>query len=312
MTQPTAAIPTTWFVTSGAYQQLPKAPQPWVVEKLIPMGGLVNIYGKPKSGKSFLALSLAKSIVNGDADWCGYPIMAPGPVAYLQIDTPREEWSSRLGKIQFAPTKDRDLWIADMWQVPSFPFNILSPQQEELKWLKESIAAIKPVVTVIDTLREVHSGDENDSTNMRNVIAYLVDACRPSAIILLSHARKDSMLTANGDDDMMDQARGSSYVAGRMDVVMKLTAKRLVFKGRATGQTIESVHQDEHTGLVLINPESDDAILRTTVDLIKTQLPKGASQNSIAAELAKRTSISMSTAIRKLRAIQPPVPIGAP
>ena len=308
MTDTATNQPTTWFVPSGAYQQLPKQPQPWVIEKLIPMGGLVNLYGKPKTGKSFLALSLAQAIVNQEPDWCGYPIPAPGPVAYLQIDTPREEWSSRLSKMSIKPVANSDLWIADMWQVPEFPFNILNPQQTELRWLKQSIASINPVLTVIDTLREVHSGDENDSTNMRNVIAYLVDACRPSAILLLSHARKDSMLTVNGDDDMMDQARGSSYVAGRMDVVMKLTQKRLMFKGRATGQTMETIHQDPATGLIVIEPATMDSALRTIITEVRATLPKNASQNQVAKALAERSSISMSTAIRQLRALTAPVP----
>jgi len=309
MTDTTSTQPTTYFVPSGAYQQLPKQPQPWVIEKLIPMGGLVNLYGKPKTGKSFLALSLAQAIVNQEPDWCGYPIAAPGPVAYLQIDTPREEWSARLGKLSITPTPTSDLWIADMWQVPEFPFNILNPQQTELRWLKQSIASINPVLTVIDTLREVHSGDENDSTNMRNVIAYLVDACRPSAILLLSHARKDSMLTVNGDDDMMDQARGSSYVAGRMDVVMKLTQKRLIFKGRATGQTMESVYQDKATGLVHIEPATMDTALRTIITEVRATLPKNASQNQVAKALAERSSVSQSTAIRQLRALTAPIPV---
>lgn len=309
MTDTASTQPTTYFVPSGAYQQLPKQPQPWVIEKLIPMGGLVNLYGKPKTGKSFLALSLAQAIVNQEPDWCGYPIAAPGPVAYLQIDTPREEWSARLGKLSITPTPTSDLWIADMWQVPEFPFNILNPQQTELRWLKQSIASINPVLTVIDTLREVHSGDENDSTNMRNVIAYLVDACRPSAILLLSHARKDSMLTVNGDDDMMDQARGSSYVAGRMDVVMKLTQKRLIFKGRATGQTMESVYQDKATGLVHIEPATMDTALRTIITEVRATLPKNASQNQVAKALAERSSVSQSTAIRQLRALTAPIPV---
>lgn len=303
--QAAKAEPTTWFVPSDAYLQLPRAPQPWVVDKLIPVGGLVNLFGKPKTGKSFLALSLAKAIVNGDQDWCGYPISQPGPVAYLQIDTPREEWSARLGRIQLSGQGANKLWIADMYQVPEFPFNILNPQQTELTWLKQSVAAINPVLTVIDTLREVHGGDENDSTTMRNVIAHLVDACRPSAILLLSHARKDSMLTTTGDDDMMDQGRGSSYVAGRMDVVMKLTQKRLMFKGRATGQTVESVIQDPATGLVLIAPEEEDVEEKAIADAERLKLGGTPSQNGLAKVVAERLHCSQSSAIRKIQKFFP-------
>jgi RecA-family ATPase len=292
--------PATLFVPADAYLELPKAIQPWVIDKLIPAGGMVNLFGKPKTGKSFLALSLAKAICEGQQDWCGYEVLMPGPVAYLQIDTPREEWSARIGRIKLSQSGGSKLWIADMYQVPEFPFNILNPAQTELAWLKQSIAAINPVLTIIDTLREVHGGDENDSTTMRNVIAHLVEACRPSSILLLSHSRKDSMLTVSGDDDMMDQGRGSSYVAGRMDVVMKLTQKRLMFKGRATGQTIESVIQDPATGLVLIAPETEDLQDKLIIDGERLNLGGSPSQNALAAQVAKRLNCSRSGAIRRM------------
>lgn len=291
------------FTPLDAYLQLPKAPHPWVVERLIPVGGLVNVFGKPKTGKSFFALGLAQAIINGDADWQGYPIQQHGPVAYLQIDTPREEWHSRLSKLHFQPpSATQTLWMADMWQVPEFPFNILNPQRTEVRWLKESLATIQPVLTIIDTLREVHGGDENDSTTMRNVLAELVGACRPSAILLLSHARKDSILTTNGEEDLMDQGRGSSYVAGRMDVVIKLTPKRMVFKGRATGQTIETIMQDPNTGLIVVEPGPNDAATLNEVRSVLADLGPDASQRALAAELAKRTRTSHSTATRRLNA----------
>ncbi|NBV24923.1 MAG: hypothetical protein EBS05_23760 [Proteobacteria bacterium] len=290
------------FTPLDAYLQLPCAPHPWVVEKLIPVGGLVNVFGKPKTGKSFFALGLAQAIINGEADWEGYPIQQHGPVAYLQIDTPREEWHSRLGKLHFHPHANRTLWMADMWQVPEFPFNILNPNRTEVRWLKESLAVIKPILTIIDTLREVHGGDENDSTTMRNVLAELVGACRPSAIMLLSHARKDSILTTNGEEDLMDQGRGSSYVAGRMDVVIKLTPKRMVFKGRATGQTVETIAQDPNTGLIVIEPGPNDGAVNHELRSVLADLGPGASQRAVAHELAKRTRTSQSTAIRRYNA----------
>lgn len=223
-------------------------------------------------------------------------------MAYLQIDTPREEWSQRIGRLTFTEPQPHELFIADMWQVPQFPFDVLDPQKIGMGWLRDQIAAVNPVVTIIDTLREVHGGDENDSTVMRNVIANLVAACRPSAIVLLSHARKDSILTANGDDDMMDQGRGSSYVAGRMDVIIKLTAKRMMFKGRATGQQIEVIRQNEATGLIEIEPSTDDAAMAKLIADVRQALGPKASQRAVCDELAKRTNTSYTTALRRIKA----------
>lgn len=289
------------FVPSATYQQLPKSPQKWVVEKLIPVGGLVNIFGKPKTGKSFLALGMAQAIINGEPDWEGYPIHTHGNVAYLQIDTPREEWSDRIGRLPLTPTPDRDLYIADMWQVPQFPFDILDPQQTGVRWLKDQMATIQPVVTIIDTLREAHGADENDSTAMRNVLAYLVAACRPSAIVLLSHARKDTILSSMGEDDMMDQNRGSSYVPGRMDVIIKLTQKRMAFKGRATGLHTEVIEQDAETGLIHLVPTSVDDTFLAALRAVTKELGPTASKRALSAALATRLQVSPSTAYRRLQ-----------
>lgn len=288
------------FLPSAAYRDLPKAPQQWVIEKLVPTGGLVNVFGKPKTGKSFLALGWAQAIVNGEPEWEGYPIHAHGNVAYLQIDTPREEWSQRLSRLPLTPAKDRDLYIADMWQVPQFPVDILDPQQTSVKWLKDQLAVIQPVLTIIDTLREVHGGDENDSTVMRNVIAHLVSACRPSALVLLSHARKDSILTANGDDDMMDQGRGSSYVAGRMDVIVKLTPKRLTFKGRATGQVTAEIAQEPATGLVTITHDATNDTILAQLKRLEPQFA-GAPETEWLKAVAAITGASYSTCYRRLQ-----------
>lgn len=290
------------FVPSRAYQQLPKSPQKWVIDRLVPVGGLINVFGKPKTGKSFLALGMAQAIVNGDLDWGGYPIHTHGSVAYLQIDTPREEWSDRIGRLTLAPANEHELWIADMWQVPQFPFDILDPTQTGLKWLRDQMASIQPVLTIIDTLREAHGADENDSTAMRNVLTNLVAACRPSAIMLLSHARKDTILTSNGDDDMMDQNRGSSYIPGRMDVIIKLTQKRMTFKGRATGLRTETVTQDPDTGLIQLVPSGDDEITQRLIQAIVADAGGTISQTALAKELARRQSISESTAVRRVRA----------
>lgn len=291
------------FVPSALYRTLPKSPNKWVIDKLVPVGGLVNVFGKPKTGKSFLALGMAQAIVNGDLDWEGYRIDTQGSVAYLQIDTPREEWSDRIGRLTLSPTDGRELWIADMWQVPQFPFDILDPAQTGLKWLKDQMASIQPVLTIIDTLREAHGADENDSTAMRNVLTNLVAACRPSAIMLLSHARKDTILTSNGDDDLMDQNRGSSYIPGRMDVIIKLTQKRMTFKGRATGQLTENIIQDPATGLIQIQPSTDDAKTTALIHQIMAQLGPTASQNAVARELAAALHVSKATADRRLKAL---------
>jgi len=287
------------FVTASNYLALPREPQPWVIEKLVPVGGLVNIFGKPKTGKSFVMLGICEAMANGAPDWEGFAIKKHGPVAYLQVDTPREEWAERLLRMEWiTPEAQNNFHLADMWQIPNYPMNILEPQTAE--WLKSEMERMQPVMVVLDTLRECHGLDENDSTAMRNVISTIVGCCRPAAIVLITHARKDSITTSLGDDDLMDQGRGSSYVSGRMDVIIKISAKRMVFKGRATGQQQFTIKQDDR-GFVHVERESDDHFKQAALAL-NSELP-GLSDNAKAVKLAATCGVSHSTALRKLKAL---------
>lgn len=233
-------------VTPGpAYRALPRAPEAWVVENLCPTGGLFNIFGSPKSGKSFLALQLAIAISTNEPDWMTFPIRTHGAVMYLQLDTPRSLWAARLDDIAYETGLiDSEVYFGDNEQAP-YPFNILGTPQDPVSpswvWLREQVATVKPALVIIDTLRELHKGDENDSAQMTTVMSSLVSATYPSALCLLSHSRKDnnSVPIAQRSEDLMNDNRGSSYIAGRMDGIMRATSTKKVCHLTYQSRTVE-------------------------------------------------------------------------
>lgn len=284
------------FVSGSDYLSLPRDPQPWVIKHLIPTSGLTNIFGKPKAGKSFAALGMAVAISTGATDWLGFPVHKSGPVAYLQVDTPRGEWAGRIARLQDNRLDISNIYFCDMLMTPAYPFDILNGPQQE--WLKKHLAIIEPVVVFIDTLREIHGVDENDSTPMKNVISQLVAACLPAAIVLVSHSRKDTALTSAGGDDLMNDARGSSYVPGRMDTIIKVTQTGLLYKGRSIGQGRTEIKQDPDTLLPLLDGEA--AIYRELIvnrcTIMRGENPT-VSVNVIAEDIAERTTYRKKRAI---------------
>lgn len=221
------------FFPFEAYCQLPTAPETWIIQDLLPAGGWLNIYGPPKEGKSFAALQLAIDIGAGHDEWLGFPIRTPGPVLYLQLDTPRSLWRQRLLDIQAATGLPFDgVHFADKESAP-YPYDILNAASGSAAWLAHQVHLAQPRVVVIDTLRELHQGDEDKSQQMQQVAAALDIAIRPAACVLVSHSRKENLgLPAEDRDHVMDDNRGSGYVAGRMDAVVKINRKRLTYKGR--------------------------------------------------------------------------------
>lgn len=231
-----AANPVSGFVPSGPYLELPRSPETWIVKNLLPAGGFLNIYGQPKYGKSFAALQMAQAIAGGDPEWLGFPIHAHGKVCYFQLDTPRSLWATRIEDLRNQGLDLVDLYWSDAELAPEM-FDIT--KEDHRVWLKMQLAQIQPLVIFIDTIREFHRGDENDSKQMQNVMSSLALAARPAACVIISHAAKENMTIPEADrDNSFGDNRGSSYVQGRMDGTIKVIpsgfsyVSRTIEKGR--------------------------------------------------------------------------------
>ena len=164
---------------------------------------------------------------------------------------------------------------------------------------------------IIDTLREAHELNENDSTDMKRVISSLVKVCRsnvnhPAAIALISHSRKDSAFVAMGaDQDIMDEARVSAYVAGRMDTIMRFsgnpykTKGHMTYKGRARGADGKlPLVGEKDTGLLFTEGAraADEQLVMKAIQ--RTELK---TIHAKAQWIAEQSKMSISTATRRLK-----------
>ena len=291
------------FVSGDEYLALPSQAQTWVIEPLIPAGGLVNIYGKPKEAKkTWMGLNMALAVSNGWETLMGrFPVRTWGPVVYLQVDTPRPLWRPRLELYRKQGHDISMIYLADPELVP-FPMDLLDEESNHTQVLvdmiQQTFGNTPPVVVFIDTLREVHGGDEDKSTVMRNVVARLRKAFAGSAIVLISHSRKGSGGDFNSsaetsDDTLMDENRGSGYVAGRMDTIIRLTPKYMSYQGRAVGKERLKIEFNVGTGLYSAAFDPIEAKAKT--------LDSSASTRSSAKSLARDLHISEEAARSALR-----------
>jgi len=187
------------------------------------------LYGDPKVGKSYAALQLACNLATG-TDWLGYNCPESVAVVYVQLDTPRSLWADRVTTLRANGWPTSQVMFADRETLDTWPFDILNPNHfaklaTELRTLKGFSDEGQPYpieagAVIIDTIRESHSGDENDSTAMQAVIAHLTAAVKPAALILVSHAKKQN---PEYGYDLMNDNRGSSYVVGRMDAICRFS-----------------------------------------------------------------------------------------
>lgn len=223
------------------YLNLPRSPETWLLRPLLPVGGTALLYGDSKVGKSFLALQLVSAIQSGD-QFLGFEVTSPGSVCYVQLDTPRSLWADRIENLvsnglNLTRTKHADRDTLNCW-----PFDALNPEHIDI--LKSAIPTDCKLV-VIDTLRAAHLGEENDSKTMANVIAQLVAATQPAALLMVTHSKKPNY--ENGPDILAD-LRGSSAQVAAVDAILRLTKRSLHYVGRAVEEgSVKVERQDDGT-----------------------------------------------------------------
>ena len=203
------------------------------------MSGGMLLFGDPKVGKSYAALQLACCLTSG-TDWLEFTIPAPVKVVYVQLDTPRGVWADRVQELQDSGHPVEGVHFADRETLQTFPFDILN--DDHFRLLRNSLHEINPGAVIMDTLRESHSANENDSTEMQKTIARLEEAVKPAALILISHARKSNPEVGY---DLMNDNRGSNYVVGRMDAICRFSKTSMRVSSRTTEE--HSIKLDRQT-----------------------------------------------------------------
>ena len=222
------AVVSAHVYAASTYLALPRHPETWLIRPLVPVGGAAVIIGDAKVGKSFAAIQLACALTGNLPDWLGFHIPAPGPVLYVQLDTPRSLWMTRLDEVQDAGFPLDHIYFSDRESLDAWPFDISRP--DHFARLRACVTLTGAHTVIIDTLREAHSGEENDATPMQAIVARLVAATHPAALIVIAHTRKAQL---EAGPNLINDMRGSNYVVGRMDAIIRFTRKHCIYTGRA-------------------------------------------------------------------------------
>ncbi len=181
---------------------------PMLVDRLLPDHSLFLLTGKPKAGKSYLALDIADAVSRGSAVLNALPVNRPGPVLYLAMEDGKPEIARRLSQRTSIPNP-QPLTPNPLFFI-SEPFSLTDP----LNYLRfrELAARHKPSLIVIDTAAEAL--DIRDWINRADILAKIAPIRRLArdlcTILLVAHNRK-----AEGDGG--DEIAGSNALAGAVD-----------------------------------------------------------------------------------------------
>lgn len=213
-TQPAADVPLTAFAAEPLnLLDVMSTPQPefdFVLPGMLAgtVGSLVSPGGV---GKSFLALELALLVGTGH-DLLGMDCpLKKGRVAMLCLEDPEDALRHRIHALgKYLPPEVRTK-LHEQVQI----FALLGKKTSIFDsaffgWVQQAAKGTRLVI--IDTLRRVHSEDENDAAKMSDLLGRLEQIAEQErcAILFLHHTTKNAAL--NGQADMQQASRGSSVL----------------------------------------------------------------------------------------------------
>jgi len=179
----------------------------WLIEGLWAAQAVGILGGEPKCCKSFLALDIAVSVASGAPCLRQFPVRHTGPVLLFPAEDSLSVVRQRLEGICAAAHAALDELPLYVITAPRVLLDVPQDRQR----LRQTVAALKPALLVLDPFIRLHRTDENASKEVAPLLGYLRELQREFhvAVLLVHHVRKGSAKDRPGQ-----ALRGSSDLHG--------------------------------------------------------------------------------------------------
>jgi hypothetical protein len=212
------------------------APPSYLVDKILPKGGITLLAGAPKIGKSYLALGVALAVAQNGLALNRLPVTGPGGVLFISLDDANP-----------ARAQQRARQINYGRPLPSAVTLHTAPNLGQGKTARDQIARYldrhpRIRLVIIDTLTHLRENRRaNESVYDADVrwmatLRTLLDG-HDCTFLCLAHIRKE-----RADDGVMSVS-GTYGVTGGADSLIILTGNR-----NAPGRIVEVVNRDDAGG----------------------------------------------------------------
>jgi hypothetical protein len=182
-----------------------------LVADVIDEASRVILAGPPATGKTWLALDLARAVASGDP-WLGHFPVNQAPVLYVDEESHARGLQARLSLLDAGHPLSLEV---PLWFAVGHGLRIDADRPRQI--LDQLIQENRPGLVIFDSLTRVHGANENDAGQMADVFANFEQLRREyeCTIILIDHLRKKGLI-----NDQAEMLRGSTEKRAWPDTIL--------------------------------------------------------------------------------------------
>ena len=229
----------------------------WAIPDLLP-AGLTILAGKPKVGKSWLALQVAQSVAAG-----GFALgehVDAGPILYLALEDSPARLQARMRKQNWPLNLHADFMV-----LGQFAKQIDDLRNGGGERLALQIERVGYRLVVIDTLSRSCYGDQSDVAEMTAALTPVQEMAHGCncAVLMIDHHRK----AFGADPDAVGDILGSTAKGALADCIWGLYKERgkadakLAITGRDVEERMLALTWDFSTGCWQVEGDADELAL---------------------------------------------------
>ncbi|MCX7929754.1 MAG: AAA family ATPase [Chlorobi bacterium] len=233
------------------YRRRDGGPQ-WLVENIIPRRYVTVLYGDGGSGKSYLALHLARTISAGEFVWLGEAVIQrTKKVAYVDFEMDVSMFGYR------TLTIDED---DSAWEDVEY-FNGNNYRDKSLDWelLEDNLRDVGADLVIVDSFGFMHAGSHTEAEDVMSTLVKLSVLAQKldCAVLLIDHIAKDAPTESKhpkpyGSVYKYNAVRSALYVAKNED---SLTVERTKTNFSRGQHWVRHLTMDNEGNKVVFNEE---------------------------------------------------------
>jgi len=184
----------------------------FLVDPILPLGGVVMLHGKRGVGKTQLATTLAHAVSAGSLFLGRFPTLG-GPVVHVQVDM-----TAQIQQLRVRAAK-RQVQLPRVYYICPATFNL--PAASEDHPVVTAINSVSPSLVIWDTLRRIHTLDEKSSEASQAVYSAARSLIPGATHFFIHHDKKT--IPEQSQLEPEESFRGSTDWLDSADASMKLT-----------------------------------------------------------------------------------------